>query len=126
MTASPQLAVTCRALDTALHQRGTAIRQLADTIATRTPRHPGAAVTTPADGPRTTTTLPITWIIEHGYCGRWHASSSFDTKAEADDSLIRRHASLGPGQELRLVRVETTVVRTIEGSVARALDGGRP
>lgn len=30
--ASPQLAATCRALDTALHQRGTAIRQLAATL----------------------------------------------------------------------------------------------
>ncbi|MDH6610261.1 hypothetical protein M2164_005896 [Streptomyces sp. SAI-208] len=72
----------------------------------------------------TTTTLPVTWVVEHGFQGRWHASSTFETRSDAYDSMLRRQENLGSGQELRVVRIETTIVRTVEGSVARAIRGG--
>ena len=83
-------------------------------------------MTTPAEELRTMLKLPAAWVLECGFQGRWHASATFETAPEARDALLRRQDSLTPGQELRLVRVETTIVRTIEGTVARAINGGQP
>ncbi len=55
----------------------------------------------------------VTWEIQEGYQGRWSTSKTFEDRAKADEWLQRRRKNC-PSQNLRLVQVETTTVRTVE------------
>lgn len=66
----------------------------------------------------------VTWEIWQGYQGRWSRCKTFDNESEARAWLSRRHASC-PHENLRLVSVETTTVRTVVESVAGIRDTAR-
>ncbi|MFJ7023212.1 hypothetical protein ACIQUW_33110 [Streptomyces sp. NPDC101117] len=54
-----------------------------------------------------------TWEIEQGYQGRWSTCKYFDDHSEAVDWMERRRTNC-PQENLRIVRVETTTLRTVE------------
>ena len=58
----------------------------------------------------------ITWEIEQGYQGKWSACKDYEDEGEAR-AWMRKRSAACPMENLRLVRVETTIVRTIEDQI---------
>ncbi|MFE2311634.1 hypothetical protein ACFXC8_00285 [Streptomyces sp. NPDC059441] len=54
------------------------------------------------------------WAIETGHEGRWHVTTApYEDRAAAVDDLALKRLVM-PSQEFRLLRIDTTTVRTIE------------
>jgi len=61
----------------------------------------------------------VTWEIEQGYQGRWSACKTFTERDGALEWIEKRRRNC-PMENLRMIRVETTTVRTIESTELEA------
>ena len=73
-----------------------------------------------ADADGGTVEQATTWEIHTGAQGRWSRCKTFDDEAEARDWIDRRHTHC-PRENLRLLCVETTTIRSVEQEIQ-----GRP